>query len=70
MAWARQEMAEGRGADPDRAIDQLMRLASGRYDALSGRHVSVHDDLDEVRAQIDTIRQNELYVLGVQGLAA
>jgi NAD(P)-dependent dehydrogenase (short-subunit alcohol dehydrogenase family) len=70
VAWARQEIAEGRGADPDRAIDQLMRLASGRYDALSGRHVSVHDDLDQVRAQIDHIRQNELYVLGVQGLAA
>jgi NAD(P)-dependent dehydrogenase (short-subunit alcohol dehydrogenase family) len=70
MAWARQEIAEGRGANPDRAIDQLMRLASGRYDALSGRHVSVHDDLDQVTARIDHIRQNELYVLGVQGLAA
>jgi NAD(P)-dependent dehydrogenase (short-subunit alcohol dehydrogenase family) len=70
MAWARQEMAEGRGANPHCAIDQLMRLASGRYDALSGRHVSVHDDLDQVMARIDHVRRNGLYVLEVHGLAA
>jgi hypothetical protein len=70
QAWALQEIAEGRGADPDRAIEHVLQLASGRYDAISGRHVSVHDDLDQVVARIDDIRANELYVLGVHGLAA
>jgi NAD(P)-dependent dehydrogenase (short-subunit alcohol dehydrogenase family) len=70
QAWALQELAAGRGAEPDRAIEHVIRLASGKYDAISGRHVSVHDDLDQVVAQIDHIRAKELYVLGVQGLAA
>jgi NAD(P)-dependent dehydrogenase (short-subunit alcohol dehydrogenase family) len=70
VAWAQQELKEGRGADPDQAIEQILRLTSGRYDELSGLHLSVHDDLDEVLGRIDDIRHRELYVLGLQGLAA
>ena len=62
-AWVQRELAEGRGADPDRAIDQMLRVASGRYDALSGRHLSVHDDLDEVLARVDDGGGRDLYVL-------
>ena len=33
-AWAQQQIAEGRGAKPDHAINQILQLASGRYDQL------------------------------------
>jgi hypothetical protein len=45
-AWVRHEIEEGRAADPDCAIELIVRLASGRYDALSGRQLSVHDDIN------------------------
>ena len=44
--WALNELAEGRGADPARAVELLLRIAAGDADRLSGRHLSVHDDLD------------------------
>jgi NAD(P)-dependent dehydrogenase (short-subunit alcohol dehydrogenase family) len=69
-AWARRQLSEGRGAEPACAIKQILELASGKYDAVSGRHLSVHDDLDRVLAQIDDVREQELYVLGLHGLAA
>jgi NAD(P)-dependent dehydrogenase (short-subunit alcohol dehydrogenase family) len=61
--WVERELAEGRGADPDDAIDLLVRLADGDGDALSGRHLSVHDDLDELVARADDIRRRDLLVL-------
>jgi hypothetical protein len=45
-------------------------LSSGRYDALSGRQLSVHDDLDRVLERIDDVRHREIYVLGLQRLSA
>jgi NAD(P)-dependent dehydrogenase (short-subunit alcohol dehydrogenase family) len=69
-AWIRRELDEGRGTDPATAVDLVVRLSSGRYDALSGRQVSVHDDLDEVLERIDDVRHRELYVLGLQRLSA
>ena len=46
FAWVRREIEEGRGADPACAMELIVRLASGRYDELSGRQLSVHDDID------------------------
>ena len=40
-----------------------MFLATGHGDALSGRHVSVHDDIEAMLAHIDEIRDEDLYVL-------
>ncbi len=51
FAWVRREIAEGRGGDPERAIELIMRLASGLYDELSGHQLSVHDDIDALLAQ-------------------
>jgi NAD(P)-dependent dehydrogenase (short-subunit alcohol dehydrogenase family) len=61
--WTMTELAEGRGADPAKAIELLMRLAAGDGDRLSGRHLSVHDDLDAVLARIDEVRAYDLYML-------
>src|SRR3954453_9163295 len=42
--WTTTELDEGRGAAPDAAIALMLRVAAGDADALSGRHLSVHDD--------------------------
>jgi NAD(P)-dependent dehydrogenase (short-subunit alcohol dehydrogenase family) len=62
-AWLRRELAEGRGADPGAAAALVTRLASGDADGLSGRHLSVHDDLDTLLASIEDIRAHDLYML-------
>jgi NAD(P)-dependent dehydrogenase (short-subunit alcohol dehydrogenase family) len=52
-AWALAEISDGRGADPERALDLLARIAAGAADPLSGRHLSVHDDIDEMLRNLD-----------------
>ena len=41
----------------------VMRLATGGADALSGRHLSVHDDIDKMLEHIDEVREHDLYVM-------
>jgi len=57
------EISAGRGADPGAAIQLIVRLAAGDADALSGRHLSVHDDLDTLLAQVATVEHEDLYLL-------
>jgi NAD(P)-dependent dehydrogenase (short-subunit alcohol dehydrogenase family) len=64
--WARRQFAEGRGADPDRAADLVVQLAAGRGDRLSGRHLSVHDDLEFLLGRVDDIRRHDLCTLRVR----
>jgi len=66
--WALNELAEGRGAEPGRAVDLVLRLAAGDGDTLSGRHLSVHDDLDAVLARLAEVRARDLYVMRVDRL--
>jgi hypothetical protein len=51
------------GAGPARAAGLVLRLAAGEADALSGRHLSVHDDLDAILAAVDQVRRDDLYQL-------
>jgi NAD(P)-dependent dehydrogenase (short-subunit alcohol dehydrogenase family) len=64
--WVSRALAEGRGASPADAVDLIVRLAAGSADALSGRHISVHDDLDALLAHIDRIREEDLHSLHVR----
>ncbi len=68
--WALNELAEGRGADPERAVELILRLAAGDGDSLSGRHLSVHDDLDAVLARLPEVRARDLYVMRPDRLPA
>ncbi len=61
--WAMDELREDRGAEPAEAVELLLRLAAGDADALSGRHLSVHDDLDALLARAPEIVRDDLYVL-------
>jgi NAD(P)-dependent dehydrogenase (short-subunit alcohol dehydrogenase family) len=51
---------------PERAGSLCARLASGRYDALSGRFLGIDDDLDELLNRTDEIVARELYTLRIQ----
>jgi NAD(P)-dependent dehydrogenase (short-subunit alcohol dehydrogenase family) len=61
--WVSQELAEGRGAQPHQGAEVLLRRALGELDRLSGRHLSVHDDLDALLARTDDVLRQDLYVL-------
>ena len=61
--WTLNELSEGRGARPADAVELIMRLAVGDGDSLSGRHLSVHDDLDSVLARGNEVFARDLYVL-------
>jgi NAD(P)-dependent dehydrogenase (short-subunit alcohol dehydrogenase family) len=63
FGWIRGELAAGRGSDPRQAGRLIVSLASGHADVLSGRHLSVRDDLAELLQQIDAIRRNDLHTL-------
>jgi NAD(P)-dependent dehydrogenase (short-subunit alcohol dehydrogenase family) len=49
--------------EPERAGALCVRLASGRYDLLSGRFLGIADDLDGLVGRIDEIAARELYTL-------
>jgi NAD(P)-dependent dehydrogenase (short-subunit alcohol dehydrogenase family) len=51
---------------PERAGTLCARLASGQYDALSGRFLGIDDDLDALLTRTDEIATRELYTLRIQ----
>jgi len=61
--WIRRELEEGRGTDPKMAARFVLRIAAGDCDGLSGRHLTVDDDLDTLVTSILTISRDDLYVL-------
>ncbi len=61
--WIRDQLASGRGADPDQAADLVVALAGGRADRLSGRHISVTENLDALLRRIDLIERDDLHTL-------
>jgi hypothetical protein len=68
FGWVRRQLEEGHGVEPERAGRLVVRLASGEVDRLSGRHVSVHDDLDVLIPAADGIREQDLYTLRLRQL--
>jgi NAD(P)-dependent dehydrogenase (short-subunit alcohol dehydrogenase family) len=53
---------------PEQAAEQVVRLASGRYDALLGRFVTFRTDLDAVVGRLAEVERDGLYVLRLRGL--
>jgi len=62
-----QRFEEEKDVSPTMAGDLAVELASGRFDALTGRYIRVKDykgdDLDEVEAQIPEILEKDLRTL-------
>ena len=53
---------------PERAGTVVVHMASGYADALSGRFITVQDDLAELVSSADSIRGNDLLTLRVESL--
>jgi NAD(P)-dependent dehydrogenase (short-subunit alcohol dehydrogenase family)/ubiquinone/menaquinone biosynthesis C-methylase UbiE len=70
FGWIRGQLKAGRGADPDRAAQLILELASGRGDCLSGRHLTVADDLDALLGRSDEIQRSDLHTLRLCTAAA
>ncbi len=62
-AWTLNELAKSDADDPRDAVRLIHRLAAGDADVLSGRHLSVHDDLDALVEHHREVRDRDLYVL-------
>jgi NAD(P)-dependent dehydrogenase (short-subunit alcohol dehydrogenase family) len=62
-AWFRQQVADGHAVPPECAGHLVVALASGRADALSGRYVSVYDDVHAWIDRGEEIRRDDLYRL-------
>ncbi len=52
---------------PELAPELVRKLASGHYDALAGRYLHAeHDDIDDLLARIDDVREHDLNAIRVQ----
>ncbi|HEU4724362.1 MAG TPA: SDR family oxidoreductase [Candidatus Eisenbacteria bacterium] len=59
--WAAETLAKGKDFPPEASTKLILRLASGEADALTGRHISVADDLDTLIARAtDAVTQQAL----------
>ena len=62
-SWIRNEFAAGRFVSPERAAEFLVALASGAADSLSGRYLTVFDNLQELQARAQEILEGDLLTL-------
>lgn len=60
--------ASGAARPASDAADLVASLATGKYDALSGSHIDVSQDLDQLLAHADEISEKSLYRLREQQL--
>lgn len=68
--WILSERAAGRGAETEDAIADIVTLCSGRADVLTGRHLSVHDDLDQLIGAADEVVRRDLLTLRLHTAAS
>jgi NAD(P)-dependent dehydrogenase (short-subunit alcohol dehydrogenase family) len=66
-SWVRRQIEQGLDVPTERACELVVRLASGEADQLSGRYITVHDDLHELVAQAEAIRRSDSHVLRRRG---
>jgi len=60
-AWCRAQLESGNAASPTASADKLILLLSGAYDILSGRYVTVHDDLDVLAERVSQVAASKDY---------
>jgi hypothetical protein len=68
LPWFKRIFDEGLDVSAERPARLVLELASGRADALSGRFVSIWDDLHSLLQNAGEIEKRQLYSLRVQTL--
>lgn len=69
LPWFKRLFDEGFTVPPERPARLVLELAAGRADALSGRFLSIYDDIDQLIANAADLQQKNLHVLKVDRLA-
>ena len=65
-SWVQREVDAGHVIEPSVGAALLVRLAAGDADALSGCHLTVHDDLDALVARSDEVMAQHLQTLRIK----
>ena len=68
LPWFADIFTLGRDLPAERPAQLLCQLASGRFDALSGRYINPADDLEQLLAALGDIEARKLYSLEVKRL--
>jgi NAD(P)-dependent dehydrogenase (short-subunit alcohol dehydrogenase family) len=63
LPWFRSIFDEGRNVAPERAAGLVATLAAGKADALTGRFISINDDLNALLMDAPRIERENLYTL-------
>lgn len=63
LAWVESQRLAGNSVTPSDSAEGILRLATGDYDALNGRYISVHDDLERLVAQAPDIKFTDALTL-------
>lgn len=69
LPWYRDYIEAGNDVPATLSAQLVVRLASGAYDALSGRFISVADPLDQILQNTKAVVENDLYTLRLHRLA-
>jgi len=69
IPWFANIFEQGLDVPAGLSVQLILQLASGRYDDLSGRYLTVEDDLDQLIANSERIEQDSLYALRVNHLS-
>jgi NAD(P)-dependent dehydrogenase (short-subunit alcohol dehydrogenase family) len=62
-AERRKNLRESGDEPLNNAVPRFMLLAAGKADSLSGRHISIFDDLDDMLSRAEEIQKEDLYAL-------
>jgi NAD(P)-dependent dehydrogenase (short-subunit alcohol dehydrogenase family) len=60
-AWCRAQLESGSAASPEASAEKLLMLLSGAYDSLTGRYVTVRDDLDLLVERVSKVASSKDY---------
>lgn len=70
LPWFPKIFEQGLASPPERPAQLVVRLASGKADALSGRFLTTADDLEMILEKAEQVEKENLYALRVGRLTA
>lgn len=63
--WFRAQIAGGNSVGAEESASKLARLASGEFDAFSGRYLTAYDDFDVLLGKAGEVAGTDWYTLGL-----